>query len=51
MGASVATDYTPSNITIPSNISWSYLQIRSVNDTIGQDPILWEVRINNIPNV
>jgi hypothetical protein len=51
MGAATATDYTPSNITIPSNISWSYLQIRAVADSSGQDPILWEVRINNIPNV
>ena len=50
LGASTSTDYTPSSITIPSNITWNYLQIRSVDDDTGQDPILWEVRINNIPN-
>ena len=50
MGASTATNYTPSTITIPSNVTWNYLQIRSVNDSLSQDIVLWEVRINNIPN-
>jgi hypothetical protein len=53
MGAPIATNYTPSNITIPSNITWNYLQLRSVsfnNPYVDEDPILWEVRINNVPN-
>lgn len=52
MGAAVATDYTPtpSTVTIPSGVMWSYIEIRSVNDNTGQDPIIWEVRINNVPN-
>ena len=45
MDTGIISDFTVDGVYYQEN------QKSYVNDGIGQDPILWEVRINNIPNV